>query len=53
MIAVDVVCWFFIAVMFILATVAVAVVLVIAYDFWKESDLKKDLDERRRKRRDE
>ena len=53
MIAVDFVCWFFIAVVFILATVAIAVILVIAYDLWKESDLKHDLDERRRNRRDE
>lgn len=48
---IDVVCWYIVAAVLIFATVAVAVILVIAYDFWKESDLKKDLDERRRNRR--
>jgi len=50
---IDVVCWFIIAVFFILATVAVAVILVMAYDLWKDSDLKQDLGERRRNRRNE
>ena len=50
---VTAICWFLIAATLIIATVAVAVILVIAYDFWKESDLKQDLDERRRNRRDE
>ena len=48
---VNVACWFAVAVMFILATVAVAVVLIMVYDLWKESDLKQDLDERMRNRR--
>lgn len=48
---VDAICWFLIAVMFILAIVAVAVVLIMVYDLLKESDLKQDLDEWMRNRR--
>jgi len=47
------ICWFLVAVMFILGAVVVAVLLIMAYDLWKESDLKQDLDERMRNRRDE
>ena len=47
------ICWFIIAVMLILATAAAAVILIMAYDFWKESDLKQDLEEWMRNRRDE
>lgn len=50
---VNAVCWFVVAVMFILATAAVAVVLIMVYDLWKESDFKQDLDEWIRNRRDE
>lgn len=43
----DVVLGFLVAVMFILGIAAVGVVFIMAYDLWKESEIKKDLDARK------